>query len=59
MVTPNGLMILKNKNEITIDVCLSLLGDFNWRTRLVGAYFAAIKGYHKLIDIIGNHSAEK
>ncbi len=43
------------KNEITTDVCISLLGDFNWRTRLVGAYFAAVKGYQELIDIIGNH----
>lgn len=47
--------IEKIKNEITQDVCLSLLGDFNWRTRLVGAYFAAVKGYAELIDIIGNH----
>jgi len=43
------------KNGITMDICLSLLGDFNWRTRLVGAYFAAVKNYQKLIDIIGNH----
>ncbi len=41
------------KEEITVDICLSLLGDFNWRTRLVGAYFAAVKGYRQLIDIIG------
>lgn len=43
------------KNEITPGICLSLLGDFNWRTRLVGAYFAAVKGYEDLIDIIGIH----
>lgn len=47
--------IKKIKSEITTDVCLSLLGDFNWRTRLVGAYLAAVKGYQELIDIIGNH----
>jgi hypothetical protein len=43
------------KHEITPDVCLLLLGDFNWRTRLVGAYFAAVKGYTDLIDVIGIH----
>lgn len=43
------------KSEITPDICLQLLGDFNWRTRLVGAYFAAVKGYTNLIDIIGVH----
>jgi hypothetical protein len=43
------------KSEITPDICLLLLGDFNWRTRLVGAYFAAVKGYTDLIDIIGIH----
>lgn len=47
---------LKNiKPEITPDVCLALLGDFNWRTRLVGAYFSAIKNYKEHIDIIGTH----
>ena len=43
------------KSGITKDICLSLLGDFNWRTRLTGSYFAAIKGYRELIDIIGVH----
>lgn len=43
------------KSEITTDICLSLLGDFNWRTRLVGSYFAAVKDYRELIDIIGTH----
>lgn len=43
------------KPAITKDVCLNLLGDFNWRTRLVGAYFAAVKDYKALIDIIGVH----
>jgi hypothetical protein len=43
------------KAEIEMDICLSLLGDFNWRTRLVGSYFAAVKGYRGLIDIIGTH----
>lgn len=43
------------KGEVTADICLSLLGDFNWRTRLVGSYFAAVKNYRDLIDIIGTH----
>jgi hypothetical protein len=47
--------IKQAKPEITTDICLLLLGDFNWRTRKVGAYFAAIKGYPELIEIIGTH----
>jgi hypothetical protein len=43
------------KPEITIHICLNLLGDFNWRTRLVGSYLAAVKDYRELIDIIGTH----
>lgn len=43
------------KPEITPDICLLLLGDFNWRTRLVGAYFSAIINYTDSIDIIGVH----
>lgn len=43
------------KEDITSDICLLLLGDFNWRTRLVGSYFAAVKNYRELIDIIGAH----
>lgn len=42
-------------NEITQDITLRLLGDFNWRTRLVGAYFSGIKGYTNQIEIIGTH----
>jgi len=43
------------KEEINRDICLLLLGDFNWRTRLVGTYFAAVKGYEELIPVIGTH----
>lgn len=43
------------KSEITADTALFLLGDFNWRTRLVGSYFTAVKDYSDLIDIIGTH----
>ncbi|RZK35399.1 MAG: hypothetical protein EOO61_11970 [Hymenobacter sp.] len=41
--------------EITLDVVREFLGDFNWRLRIVGTYFAAIKGYDELTDIIGVH----
>lgn len=41
--------------EITPDIVSQLLGDFNWRLRIVGAYFAAIKGYEEFTDIMGVH----
>ena len=41
--------------EITPEVVRQLLGDFDWRPRIVGAYFAAIKNYSELRDIIGVH----
>lgn len=47
--------IKKIKKEITPEITLQLLGDFNWRTRLVGAYFSAVKGFDEQIDIIGTH----
>lgn len=43
------------KGEITEEVTLNLLGDFNWRTRTVGAYLSAVKNYQNQIDIIGTH----
>ncbi|HBV16089.1 DUF6000 family protein [Chryseobacterium carnipullorum] len=43
------------KDKITEEVTLALLGDFNWRTRTVGAYLSAIKNYENQIDIIGVH----
>jgi len=41
--------------EITIDIVRDLLGDFNWRTRICGAYFTAINNYKELEDVIGKH----
>lgn len=41
--------------EITPDIVRELLGDFDWRPRIVGAYFAAIKEYEELTDILGVH----
>ncbi|KMQ60274.1 hypothetical protein ACM46_18895 [Chryseobacterium angstadtii] len=43
------------KDEITEDITAALLGDFNWRTRTVGAYFSAVKNYESQVDIIGVH----
>ena len=43
------------KNNINKEIVTNLLGDFNWRTRQTGAYFAAVKHYSDLIDIIGVH----
>lgn len=40
---------------IDLDVVHRLLGDFNWRSRITGAYFAAIKHYTELVDILGMH----
>lgn len=42
-------------SEITEEITLKLLGDFNWRTRLVGGYFSAVKNYQNQIDVIGTH----
>jgi hypothetical protein len=50
-----AIFIKEVSNDITPEICLALLGDFNWRTRLVGAYFSATKGYTEFIDIIGVH----
>ncbi|MBX0289810.1 hypothetical protein K3G63_05135 [Hymenobacter sp. HSC-4F20] len=41
--------------EITSDITMQLLGDFDWRPRITGAYFAAIKCYDEVKDIIGVH----
>jgi hypothetical protein len=50
------IIALQNvKPNITKDICWRLLGDFNWRSRLVGAYFAGVKGYTDMIDTVGIH----
>ena len=41
--------------ELNIEVVKNLLGDFNWRTRIVGAYFASIMECKSVEDIIGIH----
>ena len=47
--------LLEVRDQITKEIVLKLLGDFNWRTRQTGAFFAALKNYTDLIDIIGVH----
>jgi hypothetical protein len=47
--------LLVTKEKITKEVVIKLLGDFNWRTRQTGAFFAIIKNYTDLIDIVGIH----
>jgi hypothetical protein len=42
-------------SEIDNSIVAKLLGDFNWRTRITGAFFAAIKKYVELEDQIGKH----
>jgi hypothetical protein len=43
------------KSKITEDIILQNLGDFDWRTRSTGSYFASIKQSKHLEDIIGTH----
>jgi uncharacterized protein DUF6000 len=40
--------------ELSEEVVAHLLGDFNWRTRIVGAWFSAIKQYVEFEQVIGN-----
>ena len=42
-------------HEITDEVVLKLLGEFDWRPRYTGAFFAAIKNKKEYTDIIGIH----
>jgi Family of unknown function (DUF6000) len=41
--------------QINFEIITKLLGDFNWRTRIVGAYFAALKNLVDFEEIIGTH----
>lgn len=43
------------KHEISREVTQALLGELNWRMRLVGAYFSAVKNFEDQVDIIGTH----
>jgi len=41
--------------KIDKNIVLKLLSNFNWRTRITGAYFSAINHYTEFEDIIGSH----
>ncbi|WP_299124826.1 DUF6000 family protein [uncultured Tenacibaculum sp.] len=43
------------KADLNTEVVKGLLGDFNWRTRIVGAYFSMIMDLKEVEDIIGTH----
>lgn len=43
------------KPELNLEIVKKLLGDFNWRTRIVGAYFASIMDFKEVEDVIGIH----
>jgi hypothetical protein len=47
--------LISIKCEIKKDIIQTCLGDFNWRTRQTGAFFAAMLGETNFIDIIGTH----
>ena len=47
------LMFADAAKEINVGIVKVLLGDFNWRTRIAGAFFAAINNYKEVEDIIG------
>ena len=47
--------MIRLKPRITEDIILKNLGDFNWRTRSTGAYFASIKNETKFTEVIGTH----
>ena len=49
------LQLIEVKEKITREIALKLLGDFDWRTRQTGSFFAVIKNYTDLTDIIGTH----
>lgn len=41
------------RDELTVELCRSLLVSFNWRPRIVAAYFAAIEEFRELEEHIG------
>lgn len=43
------------ESEVSKDLTINLLGDYNWRSRATGAFFAGLKGFYDLSDIIGVH----
>ena len=41
--------------QLTNSILLKMLGEFNWRTRIAGAYYAAISRCVEVEDVIGTH----
>ena len=46
-------LVVNATREITSDIITKLLGEFNWRTRITGAYFAAVNVCREFEDTIG------
>jgi hypothetical protein len=46
---------LEVHEEINPQIIEQLLGYFDWRTRITGAYFASILDYKEFLDFIGIH----
>ncbi len=46
--------LLEVSHDLSEDIVFQLLSDFNWRTRIVGAYFTAIMKYDAFEHTIGN-----
>jgi len=47
--------ISRLKPTITDEIILKNLGDFNWRTRQTGSFFASVTEKKEMTDIIGVH----
>lgn len=47
--------IVSVKEQITDEIVLKNLGNFNWRSRSTGSFFASIKESVHFTDIIGTH----
>ena len=41
--------------QLTDGIMLKMLGEFNWRSRIAGAYYAAISRSFEVEDVIGTH----
>lgn len=63
-VTPYYMKLNRNDGEwistikdlkISDDIIFECLGDFNWRSRSTGSFFASIKNKQEFTDIIGTH----
>jgi len=55
----NGEVLVKNLSkivdEVSPEIIKKLLGDFNWRTRITGAFYAAYLNATEFAEEIGKH----